>query len=62
MSLKNDDDEYENEEYEDAEEEEEKEIEKDKINNNIINSEEKDILGNENTYDKNSMEKKAIRA
>jgi hypothetical protein len=61
MSLKNDDDEYENEEYEDAEEEEEKEIEKDKINNNIINSEEKDILGNENNYDYNNMEKKAIR-
>lgn len=61
MSLKNDDDEYENEEYEDAEEEEDKEIEKDKINNNIINSEEKDILGNENNYDYNNMEKKAIR-
>jgi hypothetical protein len=57
MSLKNDDDEYENEEYEDVEEEEEK----DKINNNIINSEEKDILGNENNYDYNNMEKKAIR-
>lgn len=62
MSLKNDDDEYENEEYEDVEEEEEKEIEKDKINNNIINTEEKDILGNENNYENNSMEKKAIRA
>ena len=58
MSLKNDDDEYENEEYEDVEEEEEK----DKINNNIINSEEKDILGNENNYDINNIEKKAMRA
>ena len=60
MSLKNDDDEYENEEYEDIEEEEENE--KDKINNNIINSEEKDILGNENNYNNNNIEKKAMRA
>jgi hypothetical protein len=60
MSLKNDDDENENEEYEDIEEEEENE--KDKINNNIINSEEKDILGNENNHDNNNIEKKAMRA
>ena len=62
MSLKNDDDEYENEEYEDSEEDEENEIEKDKINNNIINTEEKEILGNEHNSDLNNMEKGAIRA
>lgn len=62
MSLKNDDDEFENEEYEDIEEEEEKEFEKDKINNNRINSEEKEILGNENINSNNSIEKEAIRA